>query len=237
MKEQFNALLLAAGVGKRLHPGTKYLPKCLFKVNGKPLLERWLNNLEDSNCRKVTINTHYKDELVRKHLSNRRQSEMTIEISHEQYLLGTAGTLKKYLTNNDDESLLVLHADNATNFDLKRLIRAHKNKPSSCVATLATFRTDSPSECGILEINNEGIIEKFYEKEADPKGNIANAAIYIFEKDFLDQVRADKTIRHDIAGDILKKMTGKLYTYFIDEVYIDVGKVDRLKKARKLLKD
>ena len=57
MKE-FNALILAAGEGNRLRPATEYLPKCLFKVGGIPLIERWLIELENTGCNKATINTH-----------------------------------------------------------------------------------------------------------------------------------------------------------------------------------
>ena len=41
------ALLLAAGLGTRLRPITNKIPKCLIKINGKPLLEYWLDLLKD----------------------------------------------------------------------------------------------------------------------------------------------------------------------------------------------
>ena len=41
------ALLLAAGLGTRLKPITNYTQKCLVPINGKPLIEYWLENLSD----------------------------------------------------------------------------------------------------------------------------------------------------------------------------------------------
>ena len=59
MYRKFKALLLAAGLGTRLKPYTNHHPKCLVDIGGKPLLEHWLKNLEDSYCEEVLINTHY----------------------------------------------------------------------------------------------------------------------------------------------------------------------------------
>ena len=57
-------ILLAAGYGKRLEPISNNLPKCLVSINGKPLLEIWLNKLTKEGFGPVLINTHYKKNLV-----------------------------------------------------------------------------------------------------------------------------------------------------------------------------
>ena len=55
-----NALLLAAGLGKRLRPITDETPKCLVPILNKPLLKFWLNLLEKSEkIENIFINTHY----------------------------------------------------------------------------------------------------------------------------------------------------------------------------------
>ena len=53
------ALLLAAGLGTRLRPITNKILKCLIKINGKPLLEYWLDLLKDELIEKILINLHY----------------------------------------------------------------------------------------------------------------------------------------------------------------------------------
>ena len=45
---------------------------------------------------------------------------------------------------------------------------------------MMTFTTNNPKSCGIVSVNNEGVVEKFYEKQEGENGNIANAAIYCF---------------------------------------------------------
>jgi NDP-sugar pyrophosphorylase family protein len=58
------ALLLAAGLGTRLHPLTNYLPKCLVPIHGRPLLDYWLETLLDNGVEQVLINTHYMAPMV-----------------------------------------------------------------------------------------------------------------------------------------------------------------------------
>ena len=53
------ALLLSAGYGTRLYPYTKNNPKCLLKINNKPLLDYWINALFFSGIEEIIINTHY----------------------------------------------------------------------------------------------------------------------------------------------------------------------------------
>ena len=53
------ALLLSAGLGTRLRPLTDTIPKCLVQINGKPLLQIWLENLTKYGVKEFLINTHY----------------------------------------------------------------------------------------------------------------------------------------------------------------------------------
>ena len=54
------ALILAAGYGKRLGKITKNIPKCLVKINSQTLIDIWLRKLHILKIDKIYINTHYK---------------------------------------------------------------------------------------------------------------------------------------------------------------------------------
>ena len=58
------AILLAAGLGTRLRPITDKIPKCLVPINGKPLIDYWLEQLTKAGIEKFLINTHYLHEKV-----------------------------------------------------------------------------------------------------------------------------------------------------------------------------
>ena len=67
------AILLSAGIGKRLRPLTKKIPKCLVKIKKKKLIDIWLNELIAKNkVEKVLVNTHYMSEKVTSHLKKNK---------------------------------------------------------------------------------------------------------------------------------------------------------------------
>ena len=61
---EVRALLLAAGLGTRLHPLTEHWPKCLMPVGERPLLEYWLETLWRAGMREALVNLHYLPEIV-----------------------------------------------------------------------------------------------------------------------------------------------------------------------------
>ena len=93
MQKPIRALLLSAGFGTRLRPLTLTKPKCLVEVNGKPILEHWLNKLEEINTERILINTHYLADKVNNFLNYDYLQNTKIQKFHENQLLGTAGTL------------------------------------------------------------------------------------------------------------------------------------------------
>ena len=92
-----NALLLAAGFGTRLRPLTDHTPKCLVEINGRPLLDYWLQDLHAADVTEFVINTHHLEETVRTYVTQHALAP-AITLVHEESLLGTAGTL---LANSD----------------------------------------------------------------------------------------------------------------------------------------
>ena len=86
------AMLLAAGYGTRLRPLTNSIPKCLVPINGKPLLQIWLERLTAADIGPFVINTHHLAEQVRAFIAaSPYRNEVTLV--HEPELCGTAGTL------------------------------------------------------------------------------------------------------------------------------------------------
>ena len=156
-----HTLLLSAGYGKRLKPLTNNLPKCLMKFGSNVILDFWVNYAKKMNSKKIFINTHYLYKQVELHKKNNYDS--SVESFYEPTLLGTAGTLAKIINLYDLDSILVAHADNFSIFDINLFIEAFNNRPKSCNVTVMTFITSRPSSCGILELNEDGVVVNLYE--------------------------------------------------------------------------
>lgn len=227
-------LLLAAGLGTRLRPLTDHIPKCLVEVGGKPIISWWLDCLKTVDCEKVIINTHYHSTQVTKHLNIYERGKLEIQEQFEKNLLGTAGTLIKHASFFEGVTGLLIHADNATDTSLKELIEAHQSRPEYCMMTMLTFSTDEPSKCGIVEIDNNGVVQEFHEKVKYPPGNRANGAVYVFEEELLNYLIKSQKDASDFSTEVLPRLVGRIYTHHIHDHFIDIGTPESLSKARRI---
>lgn len=225
------AIVLAAGLGTRLKPITNKIPKCLVEINGRPLLGKWLDDLSNSGVNEILINTHYLSDQVLDYLSKSKYRDL-VEISHEKKLLGTAGTLIKNLDFFENEGGLLIHADNYCNLDLKSFYLAHKNRPATCELTIVTFNTTDPQNCGILEMDKNGIVFNIFEKVKIPKGNIANGAIYFLSPSFIQILRENHSNSIDFVNDILINYLGKIFTFHTNDLFVDIGTPEALNSLK-----
>lgn len=232
MLSNFNVLLLAAGFGTRLGHITKKTPKCLVKVGGKPMLEHWLEKIEKFQPNNIFVNTHYLSEQVTEFISSSAYASK-VRVIHEEQLAGTGGTLLSIRDELETSPFLVAHVDNYTSSDLTELFIAHKTKNPKCLATVLTFRTDAPKNCGIFVCDENNIATEFYEKDERYFGNLANSAIYIFEPEMLKVFPPNElTGTPDISLDFLPKLVGRIQTTEISGELIDIGILENLEKAR-----
>ena len=225
------ALLLAAGLGTRLRPLTLTVPKCLVEINGKRLLDYWLESLFAAGIERALINTHWLADVVREHVTSSPYRDR-VDLVHEAELLGTGGTILANRTWLGREPFLVAHADNFTTFDVPGLIAAHRERPRGCVMTMLAFHTDAPKTCGILELDDKGVVADFHEKVENPPGNLANAAVYICEPEIIDFIAGRGTIFADLSTEVIPAFVGRINAVVTDGYHRDIGSIEALERAR-----
>ena len=101
------AMVLAAGLGKRMRPLTDDRPKPLVELAGRSLLDRALDNLAAGGIKRFVVNSHYKGEMIAAHLANRAD----ITLSPEEILLETGGGVKAALTHLGSDAFFVVNSD------------------------------------------------------------------------------------------------------------------------------
>lgn len=227
------AILLAAGRGTRLRPLTNTIPKCLVPINGKPLLRIWLEQLIQAGMGPFLVNTHYLAEQVEAFIETSPYREQ-VSLVREHTLLGTAGTLIENLDFFQGEDGMFIHADNYCLADFEAFARAHLKRPQDCIMTMMTFRTDTPSTCGIVELDHRGVVVGFHEKVAAPPGNLANGAVYILSPKLLERMGEDLHGVTDFSTEVLHRFVGQIYTYETSETFLDVGTPESYKRANDL---
>ena len=104
------AMLLSAGLGKRLLPLTQTRPKPLIPVAGKPLIDWCLDLLERSGVQTAVVNVHHLGEMITSHLQNRMKPRIVIS---EEYplLLDSGGGVVKALPHLGNDSFLIVNSD------------------------------------------------------------------------------------------------------------------------------
>lgn len=223
------AFLLAAGLGTRLRPLTDHVPKCLVDIDGRPLLDHWLDALAAAGVDEVLVNVHHLHHLVEDHVAARAGRAPFVTVVHEPTLLGSAGTLRANRGFVEGEPcFLAINADNLTTFDIGRLVEAHRAAP--LLATLAVFRAPHPERCGILTVE-DGLVVAFEEKPAHPVGDLANAGLYAFDPRVLDLVEGEDPL--DIGGHLLPRLVGRARVLDVgEEFFVDIGTPEALEQAR-----
>ncbi len=226
------AILLAGGLGTRLRPLTNTIPKCMVQIKGQPLLGVWLERLTKAGIGPFLVNTHYLADQVKSFIETSPYHKQ-VSLVHELELRGTAGTLLENLDFFQGRDGMLIHADNYCLADLFAFERAHRQRPPECIMTMMTFRTDSPSTCGIVELNAQGVVVGFHEKFANPPGNLANGAVYILSAEFLEWMGQELFAVKDFSVEVLSRLMGRIYTYETKEVFIDIGTIEAYKRALK----
>lgn len=225
------ALLLCAGLGTRLRPITNNIPKCLVPINGKLLLQYWLENLSKAGVTEFIINTHYFSEKVEEFVENSIFRDK-IKLVYEKELLNTGGTLlhNKNLFDKD-EPFLLIHADNLSFCDFKEFIESHKRN-EKYLLTMMLFRTDVPQSCGIVKLDENNIVQEFYEKVSNPPSNLANGAVYICNYEIFEFLEILNKINIDFSLDVIPKLLGKINTYLNSTYHKDIGTINSFAEAQ-----
>ncbi len=111
-KVPHTAMIMAAGLGKRMRPLTATRPKPLVEVKGKALLDHVLEKLRAAGVKKVVVNVHYLADSLEAHLATRAHG-LEVAISNERdLLLETGGGLIKAEPLIDSDPFLALNSDN-----------------------------------------------------------------------------------------------------------------------------
>jgi MurNAc alpha-1-phosphate uridylyltransferase len=104
------AMVMAAGMGKRMRPLTASQPKPMVRVAGKPLIDHALDRLADAGVKRAVVNVHYLADSLEAHLMARAAPKVIISDERAE-LLETGGGLIK-AREHLPETFFCLNADN-----------------------------------------------------------------------------------------------------------------------------
>lgn len=223
------AMIMSAGVGSRLDPLTRYLPKPLVPIVNIPTMDILLKHLIKNGINKFIANTYYLAEQIHERYTNNNDFDMHFEYIHEQKLSGTAGGVKKcQYFFNEGEDFLVMSADGFMDIDIKSAIKSHKD--SNCIATMITKEVpySEVSKFGVVVTGENGLIQEFQEKpkQKEAKSNLVNTGVYIFKYDIFEHIPSD--IVYDFGKNVFPDLISKnisINTYTTKKYWSDIGSI------------
>jgi NDP-sugar pyrophosphorylase family protein len=147
------AMVLAAGLGTRMHPLSLLRAKPALPVLNRPLILWTLELLARHGVSEVVINLHHRPDTVRDAVGE-RPSGLRVTWSYEPEILGTAGGPRRVRDFLGDDPFLLVNGDVVFDFDLTALVRRHRE--SGARATLALLPNPDPEAYGGIVVGRDG---------------------------------------------------------------------------------
>jgi len=226
------AMILAAGVGSRLDPLTRTIPKPMVPVVNRPVIEHIVEKLAAHNFKTIKINLHYLGDTIRECLGDGSRLGVEIEYVKEDQLWGDAGSVKRSEKFFDDETFLVVGGDDISNINLTKFLEFHRQ--NGAAASQALSIVDDPSEYGIVLTEDDGRITKFQEKPEPGAAfsNTANTGVYLFEPHVLKTIPSG--VQWGFGRNVFPALLEEgepVYGFITEEYWKDVGNIQVYKNT------
>ncbi|MEW6530146.1 MAG: nucleotidyltransferase family protein [Thermodesulfobacteriota bacterium] len=217
----FIAMILAGGLGTRLRSVLSDRPKPMALVRGVPFLDILIDSLAGKGVRKFAILTGYLGRMIEEHLRDKYGTGLDIAFSQEDEPLGTGGAVK-LAAHLATEPTLLVNGDTFFDADLGQLSRFHEERRGQ--ATLSLVKVQDSGRYGSVEVDQEGRVAGFREKDASSGGpGLVNAGVSMLTRQFILDLPAigHFSMEKDIFPNIGAK--GELFGLCQDRAFFDIG--------------
>lgn len=252
MKKECIAMLLAGGQGSRLYALTANVAKPNLPFGGKyRIIDFPLSNCANSGIDTVGVLTQYRPMKLNAYLGTGQPWDLSADDGgvfilppymsageKGNWFSGTANAIYQnldFIDVRDPEYVLILSGDHIYKMDYADMLREHKEKGAACTIAVIQVSMDEAKRFGIMNVGEDGYINQFEEKPAQPKSDLASMGIYIFTWSKLRQAliedEADPNSQQDFGKNIIPKLLDageKLWPYRFHGYWRDVGTISSL---------
>lgn len=166
------AMVLAAGLGKRMRPITDILPKPLVRIGGRTMLDQALDRLAEAGVETAVVNVHHLADQIERHLEGRVRPRVVIS-DERGALLETGGGVAKALPLLGSKPFLVLNSDSlwieGPESNIRRMVRSWEPERMDILLLLAAAATSVGYEgLGDFAMDAAGRLRRRPEREVTP---------------------------------------------------------------------
>jgi dTDP-glucose pyrophosphorylase len=223
--------ILAGGLGTRLEPFTRILPKPLIPIGDKPILEKIMDEFREYGLDDFILSVNYKAEMIKMYFgdTNIKNKYKNIRYVQESKPLGTIGSL--YMAKNlIDDTFFITNSDIIIKEDLDQILSFHKENGS--ILTIVGCMKQSTMPYGVLKLNDNGFLNEIQEKPS--YRHIINTGVYVAEPEVMDYLKVEERLDITDLFDTLLKQNKKISVYPIKEdKWFDIGQWEEYEKTKK----
>ncbi|MGH8559660.1 MAG: nucleotidyltransferase family protein [Methylococcales bacterium] len=212
------AIILAGGLGTRLYPLTRTVPKPMMPIAEKPFLEYLLERLSKHGFSRIALSVGYLGEQIESHFGPEWHG-LELFYAHEDAPLGTGGAIALTLPYLRSDYTLVLNGDTFCALDWQAMGRFHENK--SADLTIALKPMYNFQRYGNVKVCEERVIS-FEEKQFVSSGQM-NTGVYILNRDLFVHFKMPEVFSFEM--DFLQCRLHEVVAaaFMTDGYFIDIG--------------
>ncbi len=221
------AVIMAGGKGTRLAALNAEIPKPMFPVCEKPILEYQIESLAKSDVKDIILVVGHLKEVIMNHFGDGSQLGVNISYIEEKEPLGTAGAL--YYLKAWLEDFILVFGDLILDIDFNRFMDFHKEHGAAI--TLFGHPNSHPYDSDVIEVGGDSMVTGILSKKSERDSyyhNFVNAGVYCLNPNALDIIMTPHKV--DLEKELICYLIGrsKVYAYKSTEYVKDMGTPDRL---------
>lgn len=225
-------VIMAGGLGTRLYPYTKILPKPLIPIGEIPIVQHIMERFNDYGCRNFYLIVNHKKNMIKAYF-NEIEKPYEIVYADEEQPLGTGGGLSM-LKGKINGTFVLSNCDILIDADYEKIYQYHKSKNN--VITMVCSVKNIKIPYGVIELDGDGHIASMHEK---PEFSfITNTGMYFVESRVIDEIEANTPIGFPDIIEKYKSAGENIGVFPISETgWMDMGQLDELEKMRSRIED
>lgn len=223
-------VIMAGGLGTRLYPYTKILPKPLIPVGEIPIVEHIINKFCDFGCQEFYLIVNHKKNMIKAYF-NEIEKKYQIHYIEENIPLGTGGGIS-LLKGKIDTPFFLSNCDILIEADYSKIFKYHKEQKNSITMVVSLKNYTIPY--GVVDIGKNGEIENMREKPVI--SFFTNTGCYLVEPEIMEGLEDNQAISFPEIIQKNQKKGKKIGVYPIGEnAWLDMGQVDELEHMKRKL--
>ena len=242
------AVILAAGLGTRMRPMTRAIPKPMLPVVNKPIIDYIISEATESGIEEIVVIVNFQKEVIKKHC----EEYDNVYFIHQKELLGTADALLQAQVFTHNEPFVLYYADEIVVNDgiscTKQLINEFVTRNTDIMAAIEIENSAAISEynCVVFgeQVNGKTYqVEEVVEKPNNPLTNYTSIGRYVISPKiykYIEEAKklhtlSDELVITTIFNDVAKE--GSFYGHLYEGTRYDIGSKEGWFKANVELKN